>query len=147
MTFRDIFIPPDALFLKEKIARSLVQHEHTLAASYGRFFARNVNFYLLQRRPEEWRNLHSKPKVAQESRPTPPQPEATVPPSAASEKKNKKRKRRGEFRDEIDDVFDQTLGNKIKKGALASDVHSQSVTGTGGEKSLNTVLSAIRAAT
>ncbi len=36
------------------------QNEPELAASfYGKFFAKNLNLYLLRHRPEEWRNLQS----------------------------------------------------------------------------------------
>ncbi|KAA1466051.1 ARM repeat-containing protein [Dentipellis sp. KUC8613] len=113
-------------YLKEKIARSLIPHETRLAGSfYGKFFARNLNLYLLQRRPEEWRSLHAKapapapapksaaPKAQAQTKPA----EEVVPTEKEKEKKEKAKRKRG---DEIDDLFDQTLGKKVKRAALAS---------------------------
>ncbi|KAG8801311.1 Nucleolar protein 9, partial [Serendipita sp. 400] len=43
-------------YLKEKIARSLIPHQQTLAASYyGKFFAKKLQLSLLLRKPDEWR--------------------------------------------------------------------------------------------
>ncbi|KAK4689724.1 nucleolar protein 9, partial [Tremellales sp. Uapishka_1] len=45
-------------FMREKIARSLIPEATALSNStYGRFFAKKLNLHLLQRRPDEWREL------------------------------------------------------------------------------------------
>ncbi|KAG1739843.1 armadillo-type protein [Suillus paluster] len=114
-------------YLREKIARSLIVHEQFLVASYfGKFFARNINLYLLQRRPEEWRELQSQSKSSSGSISSPSvvpsAPSATVqrPSSEDAEvshpsKASKKRRTRPE--DEIDAVFNTSLGVKIKRTA------------------------------
>ena len=109
------------LAIQEKIARSLITKEQVLAASFfGKFFARSLNLYLLQRRPEEWRNLQSERKRLNEQRaaPTesPPMIETTSTEPAPSDK-NRKRKARPE--DEIDVLFNAKLGKKTKKSALS----------------------------
>ncbi|KAI0069190.1 ARM repeat-containing protein [Artomyces pyxidatus] len=107
-------------YLKEKIARSLIPHEAFLAGSfYGKFFARNLNLYLLQRRPEDWRTLQasrSHPQAAPALAPIPaePTPESAAPPK-------KKRKREAVAGDEIDALFEHALGKKVKKGSLAAE--------------------------
>jgi nucleolar protein 9 len=46
--------------VQEKIARSLVPHEHTLLGSeYGRYFARKLQLHVLRRRPDEWKEIMS----------------------------------------------------------------------------------------
>ncbi|KAF9563347.1 ARM repeat-containing protein [Agrocybe pediades] len=117
-------------YLKEKIARSLIPQEQALAASfYGKFFARNLNLYLLQRRPQDWRNMQSDRKRAQEAAQTQQQPAPTpsAPPDPAPaagkaeapqpQPENRKRKHRPD--NEIDALFEEKLGKKIKKAALA----------------------------
>ncbi|KAG1753166.1 armadillo-type protein [Suillus lakei] len=110
-------------YLREKIARSLVMHEQFLAASYfGKFFARNINLYLLQRRPEEWRELQSQSKSSSGSITSPSAlPSAQKPNSEDAEvshpfKISKKRRSRPE--DEIDAVFNASLGAKGLQGVL-----------------------------
>ncbi|KAF8314735.1 ARM repeat-containing protein, partial [Clavulina sp. PMI_390] len=45
-------------YLRERIARTLIPHENSLAGSfYGKFFARNLHLTLLRRKPEEWRKM------------------------------------------------------------------------------------------
>ena len=134
---------------QEKIARSLIPHDQTLAASfYGKFFARNLNLYLLQRRPEEWRNAQSEKKKA--TLPPPPQVEEIKIKEETRKDEAKKRKRKHE--NEIDELFDAALGKKIRKAALAIPV-SEGVVAKGEkevkeeeDKSLKAVLGAIRSA-
>ncbi|KAF9474932.1 hypothetical protein BDN70DRAFT_884318 [Pholiota conissans] len=147
-------------YLKEKIARSLVNQEQALAASfYGKFFARNLNLYLLQRRPEDWRNLQSERKRAQDQEklhaaaPTPTS--APAPPSKADpapQPESRKRKSRPE--NEIDALFNEKLGKKIKKAALTDNAGVTDVSTNArptkkekvGDKDLQQVLGAIRVA-
>jgi len=46
------------VFLREKIAKSLLDHEETLMQSYyGKFFARTVNLPLFRRDVRKWKNI------------------------------------------------------------------------------------------
>lgn len=106
--------------LQEKIAKSLIEHEQFLAASfYGKFFARSVNLQLYQRRPGEWKTQQAKSK-AQNNQSHPPaqvhsQPPVALPTKAKnSEVKSKSKRARDEKADEIDQVFDEIMGKKRK---------------------------------
>lgn len=122
---------------QEKIARSLFAHESKLAGSfYGKYFARNLNLYLLQRRPDEWRTQQAQAHVQAKQG---VKPTATVAAAAAQKGKRdvdsatkevvevveekdtgKKRKRGGKGKaDDIDELFEAALGKKMKKGSLA----------------------------
>ncbi|CAK5281828.1 unnamed protein product [Mycena citricolor] len=108
-------------YLKEKIARSMIPEERFLAAShFGKFFARNLNLYLLQRRPDDWRNMQSgqRPK-ATAVQTNPPMITPTIQPNPPPVKKRK----RDKAGDEIDQLF-EGMGKKIKRGALAVSDHS-----------------------
>jgi nucleolar protein 9 len=131
--------------LQEKITRSLIPQESFLAGSrYGKYFARSLNLYLLQKRPEEWKDLQAaKAKKEKGNAPSATsKPAATTQPAAAkqagdpaslksqsgegtqhgeklSEKTKKKRKREESSMDEIDEVFANAFGKKVKKGVLA----------------------------
>lgn len=75
-------------FLRERVARSLFEHEQSLRQSmYGRFLLNHVNIPLLKRSPEEWKRAQAKSMH-----------EAASMASSTSGK----RKRNG---DEIDEVF------------------------------------------
>ncbi|XP_006459728.1 hypothetical protein AGABI2DRAFT_202089 [Agaricus bisporus var. bisporus H97] len=117
-------------YLKEKIARSVFPHQQTLAGSfYGKFFSRNLNLYLLQRRPEEWRNFQTEKKrqadvvyqssLAKKQEAASSLPQVATSEPVASPQPTKKRKRKG---DEIDALFNASLGNKVKKAALGNEV-------------------------
>ncbi|KAJ7229049.1 armadillo-type protein [Mycena pura] len=135
-------------YLKEKIARSLFSQEQFLAGSYyGKFFARNLNLYLLQRRPEEWRTMQTdRNRPASAGQSTAPPPATTA---SASDKPKKKRKR-DIANDEIEDLFSSAIGRKIKKAALgAVDVRPVSHSGKAavdGEAGFSDVMAAIRTA-
>ncbi|KAG6861483.1 hypothetical protein C0995_015910 [Termitomyces sp. Mi166 len=109
-------------YLKEKIARSLFIHEQFLAGSYyGKFFARNLNLYLLQRRPNEWKTMQADRKRAPDAtEKSPSAPSLTNPESAnpVAAQKSAKRKRHVQSEDEIDAVFNASLGKRIKKATL-----------------------------
>ncbi|KAJ6627419.1 armadillo-type protein [Mycena sp. CBHHK59/15] len=111
-------------YLKEKIARSLIPQEQFLAGSYyGKFFARNLSLYLLQRRPDEWRTMQtdrSRP-VAEPKVPAPSSQVLSMP----AEKERKKRKRDAGG-DEIEELFSATIGKKIKKAALIDSLEPDS---------------------
>ncbi|KAG9050871.1 Nucleolar protein 9 [Tulasnella sp. UAMH 9824] len=75
-------------FLREKVARSLFEHEQSLRQSmYGRFLLNHVNIPLLKRSPEEWKRAQA--KSIQEA-------------ASAASSTSGKRKRNG---DEIEEVF------------------------------------------
>jgi nucleolar protein 9 len=144
------------LFVQEKIASSLVAHEQFLAASYfGKFFARNINLYLLQRRPDEWRELQSQNKSNSGSTTSPSAlpsaPSAVVqrPDSGDAEvsrpsKTSKKRRSRPE--DEIDAVFNASLGAKVKRIAVSATGSSDKLVVQKSDQGLQDILGAIRAA-
>jgi nucleolar protein 9 len=140
---------------QEKIARSLFAHEQDLNGSfYGKFFARNLNLYMLQRKPDDWKNLQSQHKLSSQlikAAPADPSIDMSAA-SAIPAKKPTKRKRDTLPDNEIDALFDASLGKKIKKGILESE---QAVKGIAEhittssrvkDKELNDVLVAIRAA-
>jgi len=107
-------------YLKEKIARSLIIHEQLLTSSYyGKYFARNLNLYLLQRRPDEWKTMQAERKRSKDQADVPlsaaPRPPVVA---EASPQKHTKRKRHAPPDDEIDTIFSSTLGKRIKKAAL-----------------------------
>ncbi|KZT41117.1 ARM repeat-containing protein [Sistotremastrum suecicum HHB10207 ss-3] len=110
-------------FLREKIAKSLIDHEQFLAASfYGKFFARSLNLQLYQRRPGEWKAQQAKSK-AQNNSVTVPQSAAQASKPVVSEAKSTKTKRpRDEKHDEIDQVFDEIIGKKRKTGGRTSSL-------------------------
>jgi nucleolar protein 9 len=130
---------------QEKIARSLISQEQFLAASYyGKFFARHLNLYLLQRRPDEWRTLQT-----DRNRPV-EQPTVSVPIRQPVDVERKKRKR-DLGGDEIEELFSTAIGKKVKKAALAETAPLESNSSPSGEVStldvgLSDVMGAIRAA-
>ena len=150
---------------QEKIARSLIPHEHTLAGSfYGKFFARNLNLHVLQRDPERWKSLQAAAKQPPPASASVSGPNATatnstgrphpvpnlhaaaaaanlpgqktasvaepVTPRGTDAEADKggggggRRKassaKASRPQDEIDALFDATLGKKVKKAELAS---------------------------
>ncbi|KAJ7672874.1 ARM repeat-containing protein [Mycena rosella] len=138
-------------YLKEKIARSLINQEQFLAGSYyGKYFARNLNLYLLQRRPEEWRTMQS-----ERNRPEQPKVSAaptTQPADAIPGKERKKRKRNTEG-NEIEELFSGAMGKKMKRAALVDTTTAEpksSALPSGKDTSLDDgladVMGAIRAA-
>ncbi|RDX53030.1 ARM repeat-containing protein [Lentinus brumalis] len=115
-------------YLKEKIARSLIPHEHALAGSfYGKFFARHLNLHVLQRDPERWKSMQAATKApAPAPTPAPKPPAAEESPrthsdATKSDKSAKKGKGKARPQDEIDALFDAKLGKKIKKAELATE--------------------------
>ncbi|KAF7354953.1 hypothetical protein MSAN_01410400 [Mycena sanguinolenta] len=133
---------------QEKIARSLIPQEQFLAGSYyGKFFARNLNLYLLQRRPEEWRTMQTARNrpVEQPAK----QPTVAVPPvesvEEASSKKEPKKRKRNAGGDEIDELFATAIGKKVKRAALVEQV-SPSGKAAPLDNGLADVMGAIRAA-
>ncbi|KAJ7499330.1 armadillo-type protein [Mycena latifolia] len=135
-------------YLKEKIARSLIPQEQFLAGSYyGKFFARNLNLYLLQRRPDEWRTM-------QTDRKRPEQPKVATPvnqPVDTSHGKERKKRKRDAGGDEIEELFSSAIGKKVKKAALVDAVEPESKPlpfgkGITLDDGLSDVMGAIRAA-
>ena len=116
--------------------------------------------YLLQRRPEEWRNLQSERKRSKEQQqhsaaPTMIETSTERPEPAPSEKNRSKRKARPE--DEIDALFNAKLGKRTKKAALnettstildgpSKDIEVKDVDAGKEDKGLEQVLGAIRLA-
>ena len=143
--------------IQEKIARSLITKEQALAASFfGKFFARNLNLYLLQRRPEEWRNLQSERKRSKEQHVAPTEPALKIEASTEPAPSDKNRKRKARPEDEIDALFNTKLGKKTKKAALSETTSTldgpsevivvKDVAARKDDKELEQVLGAIRLA-
>ena len=106
--------------IQEKIARSLITKEQVLAASFfGKFFARNLSLHLLQRRPEEWRNMQSERKRSKEQQAAPTESVPMIETSTEPAPSDKKRKRKARHEDEIDALFNAKLGKRTKKAALS----------------------------
>jgi nucleolar protein 9 len=144
---------------QEKIARSLFTHEQFLAGSfYGKFFARNLNLYLLQRKPDDWKNLQSQHKLSSQPANSTPTESSNETPTQLAPPSQKPRKRKRDTRpdDEIDALFNASLGKRIKKGVLEPEQAPSTVKGITGkhlatshtvtDTGLNDVLGAIRAA-
>ncbi|OCH95874.1 ARM repeat-containing protein [Obba rivulosa] len=149
-------------YLKEKIARSLIPHERFLAGSfYGKFFARNLHLHLLQRNVEEWKNLQVTKSTPETSKaqpaPTKAAPDATSDAAKSSNAdEQRKKKRKAHPTGEIDELFESTLGKRVKKGALGIEdqsgvaekakVQNPAVEKFAADKSLKDVMGAIRSA-
>lgn len=112
-------------YLKEKIARTLLPHETALVGSrYGKYFVRGLNLYLLKRDPEEWKTAQVKAGRKEVPTPKPTSTAVSKPlePAAKEERsksREKKRKRAEKGENEIDAVFNSTLGKKQKKVSLS----------------------------
>lgn len=134
----------------------MFSQEQFLAGSfYGKFFARHLNLYLLQRKPEEWRNLQIQSKAAQALKSAPAPSTTTKPsmePAPTSDENSKKKRKRGSAPgNEIDALFDTSLGKKLKRAALnPGDLSATNKTDeplpTKDDKGLVDIISAIRAA-
>jgi nucleolar protein 9 len=80
---------------------------------------RSLNLYLLQRRPEEWRNLQSERKRLKEQHAAPTESAPMIETSIEPAPSDKKRKRKVRPEDEIDALFNSKLGKRTKKAALS----------------------------
>ena len=123
---------------------------------------RNLNLYLLQRKPEDWRNLQSERKRAQDEEKRQTAAAAAAPPSAPAPKEespalppapqSESRKRKSRPENEIDALFNEKSGKRIKKAA-PSDIKTASAVAEApsfkkgkSDKDLDQVLGAIRLA-
>ncbi|KAH9925284.1 armadillo-type protein [Fomitopsis serialis] len=122
-------------YMKEKIARSVMPHEHFLTGSmYGKYFARALSLQLLKRDPDRWHH-HQSGASTSTSAPTASQrqkhaPVQTLAQTESSRKEqpeaetigtdgvSKKRKRKAQPENEIDALFEAKLGKRVKKGEL-----------------------------
>ncbi|KAI0643707.1 ARM repeat-containing protein [Trametes meyenii] len=111
-------------YLKEKIARSVIPHEHALAGSaYGKFFSRHLALHILRRDPERWKSMQTVTKAPAIPTQAVAEHKAAVTASDApdsSPKRAETGKRKAHKQDEIDALFDATLGKKVKKAELAA---------------------------
>jgi nucleolar protein 9 len=136
----------------------LITKEQVLAASFfGKFFARSLNLHLLQRRPEEWRNLQSERKRSKEQHAALTTESAsmieTSTEPAPSDKNHKRKARPG---NEIDVLFNAKLGKRAKKAALSETTSTldspskvtvvEDIAARKEDKELEQVLGAIRLA-
>ncbi|KDQ20636.1 hypothetical protein BOTBODRAFT_169367 [Botryobasidium botryosum FD-172 SS1] len=114
-------------YLRERIARSLIDHEMFLAGSfYGKFFARNLHLMLLKRRPDEWKQNQVKAKLVKADNVGAPPISTSAAPNHALQESGKqslssppspeKKRKRGEKpQNEIDQLF-ATAPKKLRKG-------------------------------
>lgn len=108
--------------MQEKIARSLKNKYWQPRSFFGNFFARSLNLYLLQRRPEEWRNMQSERKRPKEQHAAPTEFAPMIETSTTSTEpalSDNKRKRKARPEDEIDALYNAKRGKGIKKAALS----------------------------
>ncbi|KAL0581237.1 Nucleolar protein 9 [Marasmius crinis-equi] len=133
-------------YLKEKIARSVIPHEQALIGSfYGKFFSRNLNLYLLRRRPDEWRSMQSSTKQEKDT----PLPQGSTKPKDEPQPPavpEKKRKRKPAPADEIDDVFAKAPVKKLKGPGLSHNKDPDPPKVSEADPSLADVFNAIKAA-
>ncbi|KAK0436046.1 uncharacterized protein EV420DRAFT_1281317 [Desarmillaria tabescens] len=102
------------MYMKEKIAWSMMDYEQSVAASfYGRFFIRALNLYVLKKRLGEWRDLVGKAKEKKED----VEPAVEVEQEAEKLKQKWKQEKEKE-KDEIEMVFKKVR----KKGTLEGDL-------------------------
>ncbi|KAI1793004.1 ARM repeat-containing protein [Ganoderma leucocontextum] len=116
-------------YLKEKIARSLIPHEHALAGSfYGKFFARNLSLHRwksMQAAAKDSATAASGSNATTTQQPHPRAPlgqEHKVDSGGVSPRKaerSDKRKHKAGPQNEIDALFDATLGKRVKRAELA----------------------------
>lgn len=154
--------------MQEKIAQSLIPHEQTLAGSfYGKFFARNLNLYLLQRNPEQWKTIQASRKSAASQQhekdsskfTANPVKEVVLDPSSAEPQLGNKTKRKARPDNEIDQLFEEKLGKKVKRAELKTEAPMKAPEAEGDrqektkrrkiggtDKGLEDVLGAIKAA-
>jgi len=91
-----------------------------LAASfYGKFFAKRLYLSMLQRKPGDWRDLQVRQVQSQSAKVVPPlAADGSTPAQKKTEDEEKKHKKRKAPADEIDALFDEKLGKKVKRAAL-----------------------------
>ncbi|KAL1744639.1 armadillo-type protein [Schizophyllum fasciatum] len=140
-------------YLKEKIARAVLPHENMLAGSfYGKFFVRKLNLTLLKRKADEWRNAQSAPLKASAPAAAPP---AELPSARASvlaaatdaKEVGKKTRKRHRPQNEIDELFDTSLGKRTKTARIETanpDMETVSSGPSVDDKTLSAVLGAIQ---
>jgi nucleolar protein 9 len=140
-----------SVVFQEKIGRSLIPYENVLVASpYGKYFARNLNLYLLQRRPGEWKTMQAEKKRAALGHSVDSPAPSTVPTHFESSRRKRKR-RKSLPEDEIDALFNMkiTQGSQISEvaafpGKVQRDVHQPFLKTT--DSGLQNIFGAIRAA-
>jgi nucleolar protein 9 len=131
----------------------LAEHEHALAGSqFGKYFAKRVNLPLWKRRPDKWRHLQDPPECSQSAGAVSgqdAQPLKQHCEAAGSESSSKPRKRKHEVKvgDEIDALFQESLGREAKRAALDPVKVPGTASHNGsGKDDLDIIFSAIRAA-
>jgi len=144
-------------YLKERVARSLIPHEHFLAGShFGRYFFRKLRLPLMRRNPDQWKMMQSKDyKITTTLTSGVPQtrPKISSPltdPGTSTElhssRSNKKRKRRETCdEDEIDALFSGIREKKMKGIATISKDIATDIKAPASELDAN-ILKAIKSA-
>lgn len=100
------------VYLKDKIAASLVEHQTFLQqSSYGHFFARKVELPLWERRREQWKGKMAAALVRDK--------EAAQGPAKIEPPKEEEKKKRSRPVDEVDEIF--AGGKKGNKSGAGGD--------------------------
>ena len=139
---------------QEKIAKSLQPYEQNLAGSqYGKYFVRNVNLLLLRRNPDAWRAQQSAsrdvsiPSTNDQTKSASvfaPEKLVEQPLLEAKPKTLSKRKRKDG--DDIDKLFDSTLGKKQKRSALPPTREEPTASTSYDAAGIENILGAIKSA-
>jgi nucleolar protein 9 len=138
----------------------LIPHEQFLAGSYyGKYFAKNLNLPLLRRQPEEWKNLQAAQRSNSNSdahrsatteahHETQAQSKASALSPSTSPQEADDRRRAVDTEDEIDALFDASLGKRVRRSALETGGTARDVTikSANAGRDLEVLLSTIRAA-
>jgi nucleolar protein 9 len=138
----------------------LIPHQQFLNGSYyGRYFAKNLNLPLLRRRPEEWKTLQTAHRSNSDSdahrstmteahHETQARPKTSALSARVSPLEAGDRKRAVDTGDEIDALFDASLGKRVRRGALESGGTARDATVKNGNigHDLGDLFGAIRAA-
>ena len=130
--------------LQEKIAKSLQSSEQNLAGSqYGKYFVRNMNLLLLKRDPDAWRAQQSSTREVSIPSTSGQTKSISKPPlEQTSAETTPKRKRKDG--DDIDRLFDSTLGKKQKRGALPPAREELTISANHDAIGLESILGAIK---
>jgi len=120
-------------------------------SQYGKYLVRNMNLLLLKRDPDVWKAQQSSNRggsilsagsqTKSVSAPTPEKP-LEQPSAEMTPKLSSKRKRKGG--DDIDKLFDSTLGKKQKRSALPPAREESAASTNHNATGLESVLGAIR---
>ena len=134
--------------LQEKIAKSLQSSEQNLAGSqYGKYFVRNMNLLLLKRDSDAWRAQQSSNRevsIPSTSGQTKSVSKIPLEQTSAETTPKLSPKRKRKDGDDIDQLFDSTLGKKQKRSALPPAREELAISANHDATGLESILGAIK---